>query len=243
MKDSRYNTPFKTAVVLVSLLVVAPLFSMRASGENEPKKIDSTQDGLRFEDFAPILNNNVFNAYRQDSARLDAERERNQQRPIPVDRFALVGTMHKLEGDRNDVDNDQTDQKTAKATDDSADVKGQAFAFFTGTEPAFRSVIQVGQNIAGHTVVSIRNKAVTLSKGEDSFELSIGMEMSRQGKTEWKIDQNADGRWRTSDPGKLERSNEQPKEQEKPDALTGDKADILKQMMERRKQEKQELNQ
>lgn len=210
MKDSRYNTPFKTAVVLVFLLAVAPLFSVRAFGENESKKIDSTHDGLRFEDFAPILNNNVFNAYRQDSARLDAERERNQQRSIPVDRFALVGTMHN---------------------------EGQAFAFFTGTEPAFRSVIQVGQNIAGHAVVSIRNKTVTLSKGDNSFELAIGMEMNRQGEAEWKLNQNADGSWRNSAPGKLELSNEQPKEQEKLNALTGDKADILQQMIQRRKQE------
>lgn len=210
MKASRHNTPFKTAAVLVFLLASALLFFARASGENEAKKIDSTHDGLRFKDFAPILNNNVFNAQRQDSARLDAEQERNLQRPIPVDRFALVGTMHN---------------------------KGLAFAFFTGTEPAFRSVIQVGQNIAGHTVVSIRNKTVTLSKGGHSFELSIGMEMNRQGETEWKLDQNADGSWRNSTASKLELSNEQPKEQEKPNAITGDKADILKQMIERRQQE------
>ena len=216
MKASQYNTPFKTAVVLVFLLAGAPLFSARASGENEAKKIHSTHDGLRFEDFAPILNNNVFNAHRQDSARLDAEQERNQQRPIPVDRFALVGTMHKVD----------------KESDE-----GQAFAFFTGTEPAFRSVIQVGQNIAGHTVVSIRNKTVTLSKGGNSFELAIGMEMNRQGEAEWKLNQNADGSWRNSASSKLELSNEQLKEREKPNALTGDKADILKQMIERRKQE------
>ena len=216
MKNSRHNTPFKIAAVLVFILASDTLFFARASGENEAKKIDSTHDGLRFEDFTPILNNNVFNAQRQDSARLDAEQERNQQRPIPVDRFALVGTMHKVD----------------KESDE-----GQAFAFFTGTEPAFRSVIQIGQNIAGHTVVSIRNKTVTLSKGGHSFELSIGMEMNRQGETAWKLDQNADGSWRNSTASKLERSNEQPKEQEKPNALTGDKADILKQMIERRKQE------
>ena len=210
MKASQYNTPFKTAVVLVFLLAGIPLFSARASGENEAKKIHSTHDGLRFEDFAPILNNNVFNAHRQDRTRLDAEQERNQQRPIPVDRFALVGTMHN---------------------------EGQAFAFFTGTEPAFRSVIQVGQNIAGHTVVSICNKTVTLSKGGNSFELAIGMEMNRQGEAEWKLNQNADGSWRNSASSKLELSNEQLKEREKPNALTGDKADILKQMIERRKQE------
>lgn len=210
MKASQYNTPFKTAVVLVFLLAGAPLFSARATGENETKKIHSTHAGLRFEDFAPILNNNVFNAHRQDRTRLDAEQERDQQRPIPIDRFALVGTMHN---------------------------EGQAFAFFTGTEPAFRSVIQVDQNIAGHTVVSIRNKTVTLSKGGNSFELAIGMEMNRQGEAEWKLNQNADGSWRNSASSKLELSNEQLKEREKPNALTGDKADILKQMIERRKQE------
>ena len=210
MKASQYNTPSKTAVALVFLLAGAPLFSARASGENEGKKIHSTHDGLRFEDFAPILNNNVFNAHRQDRTRLDAEQERNQQRPIPIDRFALVGTMHN---------------------------EGQAFAFFTGTEPAFRSVIQVGQIIAGHTVVSIRNKTVTLSKGGNSFELAIGMEMNRQGKAEWKLNTKADGSWRNSASSKLELSNEQLNEQEKPNALTGDKADILKQMIERRKQE------
>lgn len=216
MKASRHNTPLKTAVVLVFLLAGTPLSSLRALGENESKKIDSTQDGLRFESFASILNNNVFNAHRQDRARLDAERAREQQRPIPVDRFALVGTMHN---------------------------EGRAFAFFTGTEPAFRSVIQVGQTIAGHSILSIRDKAVTLSKGEDSFELAIGMEMSRQGEAEWKLDLNADGSWRSVDSGKPELSNKPPKEREDPDALAGDKADILKQMMERRKQEKQELNQ
>ena len=238
MKDSRYNTPFKTAVILVSLLVVSPLFSGRASGENESKKIDSTHDGLRFEDFAPILNNNVFNAHRQDRTRLDAEQERNQQRPIPIDRFALVGTMQIV--DQSDAHKHTlpvkkgSDPEEIPPTDHN---EGQAFAFFTGTEPAFRSVIQVGQNIAGHAVVSIRNKTVTLSKGDNSFELAIGMEMNRQGEAEWKLNQNADGSWRKSAPGKLELSNEQPKEQEKPNALTGDKADILQQMIQRRKQE------
>lgn len=207
MKASCHNAPLPTA--LVFLLASASLFFARASEEDEAKKIDSARDGLRFEDFAPILSNNVFDAHRQDSARLDAEKERDQQRPIPVDRFALVGTMHN---------------------------KGQAFAFFTGTEPAFRSVIQVGQKVADHTVVSILNKAVTLSKGDASFEFAIGMEMSRQGETEeWKLNPNADGSWRNSDSGELERSNE--REQEKPDNLAGDKADILKQMIERRKQD------
>lgn len=207
MKDSRHNTPLITAVVF--LLAGALLFCSRASEEGAANQSEVVGAGLRFEAFAPILNNNVFNAHRQDSDRLDAERERDQQRSIPVDRFALVGTMHN---------------------------EDQSFAFFTGTEPAFRSVIQVGQKIAGHTVVSIRNKAVTLSKGENSFEFAIGMEMSRQGETEeWKLNQKADGRWRTSDSGKLESSDK--REQEKPDALTGNKADILKQMIQRRQKE------
>ena len=208
MKASRHNAPLPTTIVF--LLAGALLFCSRASEEGAAKKSDSDRSGLRFEDFAPILSNNVFDAHRQDSARLDAEKERDQQRPIPVDRFALVGTMHN---------------------------KGQAFAFFTGTEPAFRSVIQVGQKIADHTVVSILNKAVTLSKGDASFEFAIGMEMSRQGETEeWKLNPNADGRWRSSDSGKLERSNDE-REQEKPDGLAVDKADILRQMIERRKQD------
>lgn len=208
MKASRHNnTPFKTAFVF--LLAGALLFCSRASEEGAAKKSDSDRAGLRFEDFAPILSNNVFDAHRQDSARLDAEKERDQQRSIPVDRFALVGTMHN---------------------------KGQAFAFFTGTKPAFRSVIQVGQKIADHTVVSILNKAVRLSKGDDFFEFAIGMEMSRQGETEeWKLNPNADGSWRSSDSGKLERSKE--REQEKPDNLAGDKVDILKQMIQRRQKE------
>ena len=238
MKASQYNTPSKTAVALVFLLAGAPLFSARASGENEGKKIHSTHNGLRFEDFAPILNNNVFNAHRQDRTRLDAEQERNQQRPIPIDRFALVGTMQIV--DQSDAHKHTlpvkkgSDPEEIPPTDHK---EGQAFAFFTGTEPAFRSVIQVGQNIAGHTVVSIRNKTVTLSKGGNSFELAIGMEMNRQGKAEWKLDPKADGSWRNSASSKLELSNEQLNEQEKPNALTGDKADILKQMIERRKQE------
>ena len=118
MKASQHNAPFKTAVVLVFLLAGAPLFSALATEENEAKKIDSTRDGLRFEDFAPILNNNVFNARRQDSARLDTEQERNQQRPIPVDRFALVGTMHTAAGNNQEASTSENSETTASTAID-----------------------------------------------------------------------------------------------------------------------------
>ncbi len=168
--------------------------------------------GIEFESFSFILDNNIFDSNRQDRERLEAERRRNQQRSIPVDRFALVGTMHN---------------------------EGEAFAFFTGSDQDFRSVLNVGQAIAGYNVKSITKEIVELERNEEVIEFRIGMEMTRQGSEDWTLIENSRSDW-----GKLGGSSRSTRPSSsnasstsKPAPLSGDKSDILRKMMERRKQQ------
>ena len=171
--------------------------------------------GIEFESFSYILANNIFASKRQDRERLEAERRRSQQRPIPVDRFALVGTMHN---------------------------EGKAYAFFTGSDQDFRSVLNVGQDIAGYTVKSITKELVELKRDENVIEFRIGMEMTRQGSEDWNLIENSRSDWSQVGSGRRSgRSASSPSTTSssapKPAALSGDKADILRKMMERRKQQ------
>ncbi len=201
----------KTAAALAFLLIGTPQPPARANGNALAQTNQPPLPVTRFEDFAPLLHNNIFDAHRQDRARLDTEKQRSQQRPLPVIRFALVGTMHN---------------------------QGKAFAFFTGTEPAFCSVRQTGQPIAGYTVAAIRDKTVTLSKEGKAFELAVGMEMRRQGEAEWQLGKNSSSSQTSAPiPDKRKPSDSKQKTEEKPPPLKGADDDILKQMMKRRQQE------
>ncbi|MCS1406884.1 MAG: hypothetical protein M2R45_00039 [Verrucomicrobia subdivision 3 bacterium] len=205
----QFTLQFRLLVGL-SVGLTCPLLN-HADEEITKKATSQPHPGIQFGDFALILDNNIFDANRQDRARLDVERQRNQESLLPADRFALVGTMH---------DDDK------------------AYAFFTGTQREFRSVLKVEQDIAGYTVKSIDDKVIMLAKDGESFEFAIGMEMSRQPKeTEWKLDKNASGDWRPSVSGGLSRSSDSQKATEKPAPLSGSASDILRKMMERRRQE------
>ena len=210
-RDMNGLIPFLVATITVASSLVV-LSTRAAESESASKEAESTRQGIDFDSYSFILDNNIFDSNRQDRARLEAERRRNRQSSIPVNRFALVGTMHN---------------------------EGEAFAFFTGTDQDFRSVLKVDQEIAGYTVKEINKEVVKLEKDSETFEFAIGMEMTRQGDEPWELIKNSQSDWSTSVGRDRSRrdSNSTSTKQEAPAPLSGAKSDILKKMMERRRQQ------
>lgn len=198
------------ATLVGTATLIVGLVAADDDAREEPKPQRST--GLEFENFSYILDNNIFDSNRQDRERLEAERRRSQQSSIPVDRFALVGTMHN---------------------------EGEAYAFFTGSDRDFRSVLNIGQAIAGYAVKSITKQYVELERDGEIIEFHIGMEMTRRGSEDWTLIENSRSDW--SNTGGSTRSSRSPSTSEstasKPAPLSGDKSEILRKMMERRKQQ------
>ena len=201
---------------LMALIALAGGFAVllvnAAESEATPATEAPTRQGIDFESYSFILDNNIFDSNRQDRARLEAERRRNQQSSIPINRFALVGTMHN---------------------------EGDAFAFFTGTDRDFRSVLKIDQEIAGYTVKEINKEIVKLEKDGETIEFGIGMEMTRKGDDPWELIKSSQSDWRASVGNDRSRrdSGSTSSNQASPSPLTGAKSDILKKMMERRRQQ------
>tara|TARA_A100001037_G_scaffold19393_1_gene16523 strand:- start:785 stop:1462 length:678 start_codon:yes stop_codon:yes gene_type:complete len=182
--------------------------------------------GISFESYTLVLDNNIFDANRQDRARLEAERRRALEDTVPVDRFSLVGTM-------------QHD--------------GKALAFFSGTSSEYRVVLKPSEEIAGFEVREIRDKQIVIQRDDQRIEIAVGMGLSRQGEDPWKLIHETGADFRGA-PGQKSRSRSsigsspfsQPEpatpapttsSDAPPRSSESSKSDILKRMMERRRQQ------
>ncbi len=70
--------------------------------------------------------------------------------------------------------------------------KGQ-FAFFDGSNPDFRKVLKVGENIGGCVLAEVASKQVKLKAGELEFELAVGTRLIRENAGQWKLGGKAEG--------------------------------------------------
>ena len=64
--------------------------------------------------------------------------------------------------------------------------KGQ-FAFFDGSDPGFKQVLEPGASIGGCVVTAIAFKQVTLKSGGVEFELPVGARLLREDPGQWKF--------------------------------------------------------
>lgn len=217
----------------------AALFSIFAlvtfahgTAQESTNETASAAQGIRYEHFELILDNNIFNSNREDRARLEAERQRARESSVPVDRFSLVGTMH-----NND----------------------ESLAFFSGSSSRFNAVLKTGEQIEGYAVKEIQEKNIVLEKEGNEIDFSVGMGMTRRGDDPWEVVQNAGSDFRGSSGSGRSRSGSRPSRgpsrdnrppsrtssnssssssstaTSEPDAAS--KSDILKRMMERRRQQ------
>lgn len=95
---------------------------------------------------------------------------RRYEEPRPsyhtIDAFALVGTMSYSKG---------------------------KFAFFNGTNPDYKKVLEPGANIAGYTIKDISPKDVTLAANGKDLTMAVGAQMRNEGGTiGWQLSTQTD---------------------------------------------------
>lgn len=113
---------------------------------------------------------------------------------------------------------------------------GTALGFFDGSRPEYRRVLSTGESLAGYSVVEIATSGVTLEKDGSQVQLAVGMSLRRVGEGEWTLAAE-----RYEAPGSSA-APPGPSPVPPPDAAVGsapsdEKNDILRRMMERRRQE------
>jgi hypothetical protein len=125
-----------------------------------------------------------------------------------VDAFALVGTMSYSKG---------------------------KFAFFDGTSPDYKKVLEPGATIAGYTVKDITPKTVMLALNGKDLELSVGSQMRNEGQNNWKLSTQRDL------PSTSNQSTDAPAALSVPAGANAAMSEILKRLAEQKQQEEQGL--
>lgn len=163
-----------------------------------------------FDSFKIITERNIFDPNRRKPS------ERTQprvERPAPpkIDRLELVGTLIS---------------------------KTNALAFFVGTESSYQGAFKKDAAIADHKILAIQPESVRLEMEGGSVEFKVGQQMTRREGEAWQM---------AAENEKIERSvsvaqrgSVMAKEETKPAASGDSTNDILKRLMERRKQELQQ---
>ncbi|HQP97803.1 MAG TPA: hypothetical protein PLY86_05075 [bacterium] len=117
------------------------------------------------------------------------------------------------------------------------DTGAGTYAFFEGSNADYQRVLSVGDTIAGCTVTVIDSRHVSLLATETPLDVPVGSRIVREDRGQWEITAAVS---RRPPPA---RETEKPKETVEPAAAKaepatgGDGGDLLKRMMERRKQE------
>jgi hypothetical protein len=148
--------------------------------------------------FRVILDRNIFNANRTPRSGGKAP-AREPERRVRSETFSLMGTMSYEKG---------------------------RFAFFEGSSPQFRKVLQADESIAGFKIVEVAPTSVKLQPTNGhTLELPVGGQMKKREEEPWQLS----GRAEASGPGAASTSGGA-----SPNA--GD-PEILKRLTERRQQE------
>ncbi|MFM1942980.1 MAG: hypothetical protein RI897_1962 [Verrucomicrobiota bacterium] len=151
---------------------------------------------------------NIFNPNRRGPVR--EEREPNREPEPQRESFQLIGALTTPE---------------------------QQLAFFDGSNPDFRRVINVGDLIAGFKVTAITTTSVQLEQDTNQIEIAVGTGMERVGDTPWETSSTP---FRSTSPTTTETiatNNSPGNNPETTSPAGGEENDILKRMLERRRQE------
>jgi hypothetical protein len=165
------NTPRQTwPALLVALMLTATSIGVSAQSTNAPAVTSSTPARVeaappRLDEaaFRIIAERNIFNANRSGGTVRPSTPTR---RPATVETFALVGTMAYEKG---------------------------TFAFFEGSRSEFTKVLKADGIIAGHKLLNIQAKSVTLEADGKEIELPVGSQMRREDEGAWQVSEARGG--------------------------------------------------
>jgi len=111
------------------------------------------------------------------------------------------------------------------------------FAYFGGSDEAFRKALRIRDTIGGLEVVDISPSHVRLDNAGEALTLGVGMQLKRRDQGEWELVREPE----RSGTKTSSRSQEQPTSSRPEVASAGNAAseddDILKRLMQKREQE------
>jgi hypothetical protein len=130
----------------------------RSAGTNNTTKGSNAR--VEFDAFHLISERNIFNPHRSERGDNRPTTSREERR-VRRDSFSLLGTMSYEKG---------------------------RFAFFDGSGPDYRKVLQPDQNIAGFKITAVALTCVKLETTNGQIiDLCVGMQMSKQEEDEWHL--------------------------------------------------------
>ena len=161
-----------------------------------------------FKSFSLILDRNIF-----DPDRRGPKEQRRERPPEPPreESFTLLGTMF---------------------------YSDKQLAFFEGTDSDWAGAVKLGESVAGHKITKVDFDKVEIDWNGDIIVLEVGSSRTKRGEEPWNT--KGRGEW-SGNSGRSSRrsssgSDSSGSSAETTPALGGDASDILKQMMERRRQ-------
>lgn len=103
------------------------------------------------------------------------------------------------------------------------------FAFFDGTSSDYKKVLRPSESIAGYTVLAVEPDSVKLTRDNKQLELPIGSQLRRQEDGTW-LESATTGSYASATSSAASNSQSSA-------ATSGSESDIIKKLMERRKEE------
>ncbi len=179
-----------------------------ATDQSEAASEDKAGPTNEFESFSLILDRNIFDPDRR------GPREQRRERPPEPPReesFTLLGTMF---------------------------YSDKQLAFFDGTDSDWAGAVKLGESVAGHKLTNIDFDKVEIDWNGETIVLEVGFARTKRGEEPWSTKGRDEwsGNSRRSSRRSSSGSGSSGSSAESTPALDGDASDILKQMMERRKQ-------
>ncbi len=159
MKNSFAN--FGTLVALAGLLAGLPALTGNAAENVRPPRASRSSTNAPAPSGAGFENFKIIperNIFNPN--RRQRSDFRSERREDPVQYFSLVGAMQ---------------------------YEGKTVAFFDGSKSDFRKAFEKDSSIEGFKLVQISPKSVMLADKTNQFQLSVGMQMRRQGEDAWQM--------------------------------------------------------
>jgi hypothetical protein len=156
------NPPRKLNPIRHRCLLCALLACVAAGGREAVAQETNRTVRPDYASFRIVAERNIFNANRSGGPVRTIRETRN---PGRVDAFRLVGIM--------EYD------------------KGQ-FAFFDGTSPDYKKVLECQGTVAGYVLTNLTAESVTLAAEGKKLELRVGMQVRREDNGEWELASTGD---------------------------------------------------
>lgn len=206
--------------ILGMTLLLAGHPSFAAEAEDAPASPqNSSRKEASFDDFKSLLGNNIFNPDRRPPRAPTPPPPPPPPPPPSTERIVLKGTIVGPKG---------------------------TFALFDGTDSSFRKMAEIQAQIGDFKLIETTTSNAVVQLAEEKFTLQVGSELSRQGDSPWKLSQGSGfssgaSASRASAGSSLGSSSSSSSSTTSSSASSssGEMSEVLKRLMERRKQESQ----